>query len=246
MSAATLKDGRDAGSEPLEALAAAAADAGVRSWLVGGAVRDRLLGRATLDLDAVVAGDPAALAREVGRRAGGHAFELSEAFGGWRVAARDRRWQLDLLGLAGARVEEDLARRDLTINAIAQPLLAGGEIGEAVDPFGGIADLRAGRLRMVSERSFRADPLRVLRLARLAAQLGFEADPATLARARDSAGDLATVAGERTFAELRALVCAPQPLAGLRLMDKLDATAAVLPELTSLHGVEQSRYHHLG
>src|SRR5579875_4007227 len=126
MSAATLKDGRDAGSEPLEALAAAAADAGVRSWLVGGAVRDRLLGRATLDLDAVVTGDPAALARAVGRRAGGHAFELSEAFGGWRVTARDRGWQLDLLGLGGDTVEEDLARRDLTINAIAEPLPPAG------------------------------------------------------------------------------------------------------------------------
>jgi putative nucleotidyltransferase with HDIG domain len=231
--------------EALAALAAAAGEAGARVWMVGGAVRDRLLGRATFDLDAVVAGDAAALARAVGRRADGHAFELSEAFGGWRVTARDRRWQLDLLGLGEATVEQDLARRDLTINAIAQPLLAGGEAGPAIDPFGGVADLRARRLRMVSERSFSDDSLRVLRVARFAAQLGFAADPATLARARDSADGLTRVAGERTFAELRGVVCAPGALTGLELMDELGATRAVLPELAALRGVEQSRYHHL-
>jgi poly(A) polymerase len=230
--------------EPLAALAAVAAELGVESWLVGGAVRDRRLGRSTLDLDAVVAGDPSALARAVGRRAGGHAFELSEAFGGWRVTARDHRWQLDVLGLGGKTIEEDLARRDLTINAIAEPLTL-GEAGSAIDPFGGIEDLRAGRLRMVSDRSFSEDPLRVLRLTRLAAQLGFTVDPATLARARQSAAGLSAVAGERTFVELRGVVCAPGALAGLDLMDELGATRAVLPELDALRGVEQSRYHHL-
>jgi poly(A) polymerase len=234
-----------AADDALAALAAAAVEAGAQVWLVGGAVRDRLLGRATLDLDAVVAGDPVRLARAVGRRAGGHAFELSEAFGAWRVVARDGGWQLDLLGLGGADVEADLARRDLTINAIAEPLLAGGEPGPPIDPFGGVSDLRAGRLRMVSERSFSDDPLRVLRLARFAAQLGFTAEPVTLERAEESAAGLTGVAGERIFAELRGVVCAPEVLAGLQLMDELGATRAVLPELDALHGVEQSRYHHL-
>jgi putative nucleotidyltransferase with HDIG domain len=231
--------------EPLAALAAAAAESGTQVWLVGGVVRDRLLGRSTIDADVIVTGDPAALARAVGRRAGGHAFELSEAFGGWRVTARDHRWQLDLLGLAGAGVEQDLARRDLTINAIAEPLLPGGEPGPAIDPFGGAADLRAGRLRMVSERSFADDPLRVLRLARFAAQLGFTAEPGTLARARESAAGLPGIAGERIFTELCAVICAPGALIGLGLMDELGATRAILPELDALGGVEQSRYHHL-
>lgn len=241
--------GRGAGpgeaQEPVAALAAAARATGAEAWLVGGAVRDRLLGRATLDFDAVVTGDPASLAREVGRRARGHAFELSESFGGWRVTARDRRWQLDVLSLGGQTLQEDLARRDLTINAIAEPLPGAGEAGSPIDPFGGIADLRAGRLRMVSERSFREDPLRVLRLARFAAELGFDAEPATRARARESASGLAGVAGERTFAELRGVVCADGVLGGLELMDALGATEVVLPELAALHGVGQSRYHHL-
>jgi len=236
----------DAGTrDPLAALAAAAAGAHAQAWLVGGAVRDRLLGRATLDLDAVVTGDPAALARAVGRSANGHAFELSELFGGWRVTARDHRWQLDLLGLGGGSVEDDLARRDLTINAIAEPLEAGGDPGTPIDPFGGVNDLRAGRLRMVSDQSFVDDPLRVLRLARFAAQLGFNVEAETHARARAAVTGLSRVAGERIFAELRGIVCASEALAGLRLMDELGATRVVLPELDALHGVEQSRYHHL-
>ena len=217
--------------------------AGVRAWLVGGAVRDRLLDRETTDFDVVVAGDPAQLARAVGRDAGGHAFELSDAFGAWRVVAHDRSWQLDVLGLGDATLEQDLGRRDLTVNAIAQPL--GTDDGEPVDPFGGLADLSARRLRMVSEHAFRDDPLRTLRLARLACQLDFDAEAATVRRARESADGLAGVAPERAFAELRALVCSDRALQGLELMDRLGATAALLPELDALHGVAQSRFHHL-
>jgi putative nucleotidyltransferase with HDIG domain len=224
---------------------AAVSQVGAQSWLVGGAVRDRLLHRGTTDFDVVVAGDPEPVARAVGRAAGGHAFELSEAFGAWRVVARDRGWQLDVVGLAGESLEQDLARRDLTVNAIAEPLAMSGDPAALVDPFGGVADLRRRRLRMVSERSFSDDPLRTLRLARLAAQLGFAAENATIARAHESAPALAAVAPERTFAELRALVCAPHAVAGLALMDELGATAAVLPELDALQGVKQSGYHHL-
>jgi poly(A) polymerase len=227
-------------ADPLQAVADAAAD---QAWLVGGAVRDRLLGRPTRDYDVVVAGAPAPLARVVARRAAGHAFELSEAFGAWRVVAHDHSWQLDVLGLGPETLEQDLARRDLTVNAIAQPLSPGGE--PAIDPFDGIADLRARRLRMVSPTSFADDPLRVLRLARLVAQLGFAADLPTVARARASAAGLASVAPERTFAELRGLICAAGALDGLALMDEVGATSVILPELAALHGVEQSDYHHL-
>jgi poly(A) polymerase len=224
---------------------AAVSQVGAQSWLVGGAVRDRLLQRVTTDFDVVVAGDPEPVARAVGRAAGGHAFELSEAFGAWRVVARDRSWQLDVVGLAGESLEQDLARRDLTVNAIAEPLAMGEDPTALVDPFGGVDDLRGRRLRMVSEQSFSDDPLRTLRLARLAAQLGFAAEDATIVRARASAPALAAVAPERTFAELRALICAPHAVAGLALMDELGATAAVLPELDALQGVKQSGYHHL-
>jgi putative nucleotidyltransferase with HDIG domain len=225
-------------NDPLQAVAGLGAPA----WLVGGAVRDRLLGRATTDFDVVVPGDPEQVARAAGREARGHAFELSEEFGAWRVVARDHSWQLDVLGLGEQTLEQDLARRDLTVNAIAQPVAGDGEL---VDPFGGVGDLDARRLRAVTEHSFSDDPLRTLRLARFAAQLSFTADPDTIALATASAPDLIDVAPERTFAELRALVCSAAALQGLELMDALGVTAVVWPELAALHGVEQSRYHHL-
>ncbi len=211
------------------------------AWLVGGAVRDRLLGRTTSDYDVALAGPTHPVARALARRTRAHAFELSEGFGVWRVTAHDRSWQIDLLPLGADTIEANLAKRDLTINAIAEPLRGEGY----VDPFGGLEDLRMHRLRMVSPRAFAADPLRTLRLARLACELGFDVDSDTAAQARASAGALAAVAAERVFAELKRIVIADRALDGLALMDSLGATAAVLPELAQLHGVEQSPYHHL-
>lgn len=222
---------------PIDVLAAT----GAVGWLVGGAVRDRLLGRPTADYDVVLGEDPRPLARSLARNARGHAFALSDAFGAWRVVARDRSWQVDLTALAGETIEADLAKRDFTINAIAEPL--GG--GEYVDPFGGIGDVRAGRLRMVSASAFTTDPLRALRLARLASELDLDVDPATEAAARASAGDLPAVSPERIFAELKRILSADLALKGVELMDDIGATHAVLPELGSLRGVQQSPYHHL-
>jgi poly(A) polymerase len=222
---------------PLRALAELATPA----WLVGGAVRDRLLSRPTSDFDVVVAGDVAASAHGVARGARGHAFELSEAFGAWRVVARDRSWQLDLMALDGATIEQDLGRRDLTVNAIAEPL--GG--GSHVDPFGGIEDLRARILRAVSGAAFLDDPLRVIRLARLACQLTFEIELGTAEAARAVAPRLADVSPERVFEELKRLICADRAPVGIGLLRSLGIAAAVLPELDALDGIDQSRFHHL-
>jgi poly(A) polymerase len=214
--------------------------AGERAWLVGGALRDRLLGRPTPDLDVVVDGDVRRAARSLGRGAGGASFELSDQFGAWRVVARDRSWQVDITPLQGGSLEADLAARDLTVNAMAEPL--GG--GELVDPHGGAGDLDRKRLRMVSADAFVADPLRTLRVARLATELGFEIDPDTATAVRAHAPGLAGTAQERVFTELRRIVTAEAAVRGLTLMDELDLAAAVLPELTALHGVEQNPYHH--
>ena len=219
---------------------AAEALRGRRAWLVGGAVRDALLGRATDDLDVAVDGDVAGAARALARTARGPLFELSDAFGSWRVMARDRTWQVDLSPLRGGSLETDLALRDFTVNAIAEPL----EGGARVDPHGGEHDLAARRLRAVGPGAFAADPLRVVRLVRLAAELGFEADAATRALARTSAPGAATVAQERVFAELKRIVTGDGVIGSLALMDELGLTAAILPELHALHGVEQNRYHH--
>jgi poly(A) polymerase len=223
---------------PLEALAAIAHEP---AWLVGGAVRDRVLESPTDDYDVVVAGEARGLARSLARATDAHVFPLSEAFGAWRVVARDRRWQVDVLPIAGDSIETDLARRDFTINAIAEPLPG----GRYVDPFGGLEDLRRRRLRMVSASAFADDPLRTLRLARLACELSLEIDEDTRRAAAASAGALAGVSPERVFAELKRIVTADRVLDGLELMDAVGATVVVLPELTRLRGVEQSPYHHL-
>ncbi len=218
-----------------------AALAGAEAWLVGGAPRDRLLGRPTSDLDVVVEGSTAAAARAIARAAGGAAcFELSAEFSGWRVVAHDHSWQVDLQPLRGGSLAADLALRDFTVNAIAEPLAGGAP----VDPLGGIADLAAGRLRMAGPRAFADDPLRTLRLVRIALELGLEPDAATAAAASRSAGELVGVAAERIFVELRRIVASPRVLAGLEMMRSLGPMAAVLPELEQLEGVEQSRFHH--
>ena len=225
-------------TDPLEALAAIVERP---AWLVGGALRDRLLGRPTADYDVALDGEPRPVARELARRASGHAFELSEGFGVWRVVSRDRSWQVDVLPLIGGSIEADLAGRDLTVNAIAQGL-SGGEL---IDPFGGLHDLQARRLRMVSPGVFTGDPLRVLRLARLATELDFSPEPQTAETASRHATRLGAVAPERVFAELKRIIAADRAVEGLRLLDGLSITAVVLPELAALHGIEQSRFHHL-
>jgi poly(A) polymerase len=213
---------------------------GRRAWLVGGALRDRLLDRATSDFDLVVEGDAAGAARALARAARGPVFELSDEFGAWRVLAGDRAWQADLSPMRGGSLEADLALRDFTVNAIAEPL-SGGEL---VDPHGGAGDLAAGRLRAVGPSAFADDPLRVVRLVRLAAELGLEPDERTTALAHEQAPRVAAVAGERVFAELKRILAGDGVLASLRLMDDLALVAAILPELHGLRGVEQNRYHH--
>jgi len=233
----------------LEGLAAAPVVAATRRalrgaegvWIVGGAVRDAALGRAVADLDLAVAGDPGAAARAIGKELGEHAFELSAEFGTWRVVARERGWQIDVTALRGDGIETDLAERDFTIGAVAVSL--DGE--RPIDPYGGLTDLAEKRLRVVSDRSFLADPLRLLRAPRLAAELELEIEPRTADLARAAAPRAGDPAGERQLAELRRLMGGPDPLRGLSLLGELGVEGAVLPELELLRGVEQGPNHHL-
>ena len=225
-----------------DAIARAVAS-GDEAWIVGGAVRDALAGRPVVDLDLAVAGDEAALARRIADRAGGFAFELSAEFGSWRALAPDRSWHVDVSRLRGGSIEDDLGARDFTVNALA--VAAADPAAAPLDPFGGAGDLDARILRAVSERSFEDDPLRLLRAARLGAELGLELDPETVRLARASAGRGGEPAGERQLAELRLLITGSGPLRGLELLDELGATAGVLPELAALRGVEQNPNHHL-
>ena len=215
--------------------------AGRPAWIVGGAVRDALLGRPIVDADIAVEGSPEEAARAIARAGRGPSFELSAEFGAWRaMGGQGRRWVCDVSPLQGSSIEEDLARRDFAINAMAVPL----EGGEPVDPLGGAADIEARVLRVLSG-AYESDRLRPLRLVRLATELGFTPDAATEEATRAAAPHVPEASPERVFAELRRLLVADRAVEGIELSDRLGVLAAIIPEMAELHGVEQSRYHHL-
>ena len=213
------------------------------AWIVGGAIRDAWLAREVTDVDLAVAADERQAAQAIAGEVGGAVFQLSEEFGSWRAVAPDGAWHVDVVRLRGDGIEDDLALRDFTVDAIATPLAQPGT--ELIDPHSGLADLRSKALRAVSDQSFVHDPLRVLRAARIASGLALRVEPATLELARAQAGRAGEQAGERQFTELRLLLTGDHPVRGLELLDELKATKAVLPELEALRGVEQSPYHHL-
>jgi putative nucleotidyltransferase with HDIG domain len=227
------------------AVRAARAATGERedAWVVGGAVRDAALDRDVVDVDLAVGDEEGRLAIAVARAAGGHAFELSQEFRTWRATVPSAGWHVDVTALRRPTIEDDLALRDFTVNALAVPLARLDE--PPLDPTGGVADLQARRLRATSRRSFADDPLRILRAARLAAELDLRIDAGTMELARADAERASEPAGERQLAELRRLIAGPDPVRGLELLDALGGTRGVLPELEALKGVEQNPYHHL-
>jgi len=218
--------------------------AGEEAWVVGGAVRDELLGRELVDLDIAVR-DPRKAARAFAKRAGGAPFALSERHGAWRVALEDGR-TVDFTPLPGP-IEADLATRDFTINAIARPLAGGGP----VDPFGGRTDLEAHRLRAVGEGVFRDDPLRLLRAVRLEDELELRLDEETEQFVQRDAELVTKPSGERIVAELRRLSAGGYrrldglgllaPLGG-RIDDRLDRWDSPDYRLVAVFGEELRRF----
>jgi tRNA nucleotidyltransferase (CCA-adding enzyme) len=191
-------------------------------YLVGGAVRDLLLGRGRADIDLVVEGDPAALARALGAeplaahsRFGtlkvdldGHEVDIAAA----RRESYVRPGALPTVEV-GAPIRTDLARRDFTVNAMAVPL---AEPRELIDPYDGQVDLEAGVLRVIHGASFSDDPTRAIRAARYAARFGFGIEPGT--RELLEATDLGTVTPERLASELRRLAREATEVEGLELL----------------------------
>ena len=225
---------------PLEALPPGTA-------LVGGAIRDALLGRLAPqpDLDFVVEGDAIALARHLAQHHGGSAVVLDADHGIARLVVKG--WNIDLAQRDGTNLEADLGRRDYTVNAMALPLPAGGSSPAAlVDPSGGLAHLQRRQLVAVSEANLLADPLRLLRGIRLACSLEFSLEPTSQAWIARHASHLSAVAGERVLAELEKLAEAPageQGLAlalGCGLVQHWHADAAAAPALAAL-SLEQAQ-----
>lgn len=243
---------RNASPTTDEALAAARASLrrGDAAWLVGGCLRDELLGRTVKDLDVVVEGSADTFSRELADRLGGAVYASSDTFGTWRVIVGAMHVDAAPLRVApgsqladqlSSRLIADLLARDFTVNAMARPI-AGGAL---VDPLSGVDDLRARRLRMCSPAALEDDPLRVLRLARLARGLDMAPDAAALEAAASAAPSLEGVSGERLRDELSALLSITDRASALRDLATWGALAAVLPEVDGLRDVQQNAYHHL-
>ncbi len=215
-------------------------------WVVGGHVRDRLLGRPSHDLDLIVPEGGVRLARAVAAAFGGASFVLDDVRDVGRAILRDQADQTLEVDVARLRVPElldDLALRDFTVNAIAWDLSAAG--GPCYfDPFDGRADLTRGLLRAVTEGAFRDDPLRMLRAVRMAAELGFRIEGATFNLIRRDAGLLPLAAPERVRDELLRVLAAPGAWQHVYLLHELELLAQVLPESAVQVGVTQSPPHY--
>jgi poly(A) polymerase len=227
-------------SSLLAAVANLLTEQDIKSYLVGGFVRDVLLGRKTADIDIAVATDAVEVAQQIAGALGGKFVLLDRKNKVGRVIVVDM--ELDFSTFEGS-IEDDLARRDFTIDAIA---VDPGELDKDVhliDPFNGRADLKKGVIRAVSETAFQSDAARLLRAVRLAAELDFSLDPHTEALIRENCHLIAGVAGERIREELLRLLSAPHSERFLPYLDKLGLITAIIPELAEAKGVKQPKEH---
>ena len=218
--------------------------AGHEIALVGGPVRDILLGRGSKDLDFTTSAHPDVIERLLSGWAD-HVWDIGKAFG--TIGCRKGEWVLEITTYRsetydptsrkpevayGDSLEGDLARRDFAMNAMAVRLPS----HEFVDPYGGLADVAAKVIRTPGspEDSFSDDPLRMMRAARFAAQLGFTPDPAVVAAMTAMADRITIVSAERVRDELEKLICSDHPRIGLDLLVSTGLAEHVLPELPAL------------
>ena len=229
------------------------------AYVVGGAVRDRLLGReAERDIDIAVAGDAVAVARELAAELGGSLAPLSVPRGMMRVvlvnpdgSGSEPRMTIDLSGFSEG-IEKDLGRRDFSVNAmaVALPLLrqaqdGNGNFGEAViDPYGGRGDLMRKTLRALGPDVFKDDPGRLLRAVRLAGELGLRVEPDTVRLLMADSHLLPQVAPDRVREEFLRLLALNGARGRIETLDYLGMLRHIIPELMEAKGVEQPRMHY--
>src|SRR5437879_1031751 len=212
--------------------------------LVGGAVRDTVLGRAVADVDVAVPSGALDLARRCAERLAGTCVVLDAERGAARVVT-DGGLTLDLTDFRAPSLEGDLAARDFTVDALAvplAPLLARGR-APIVDPTGGLADLTARRLRPAGPGVLDDDPLRALRAVRLEATLGLRLTPSAARRVREAARGLEHVSAERVRDELLVLLALPETARALRRAEALDVLGVVVPEIEPMRASKQPPPH---
>jgi tRNA nucleotidyltransferase/poly(A) polymerase len=231
---------------------------GLEVYVVGGYVRDKLLGKEVNDIDFVVVGDGVSFARAVGKDLGQNNVVVFENFGTAMlpleqgkiefVGAREESYGADSRkpDVKNASLESDLSRRDFTINAMAVAINT-QRFGELIDRFHGEDDLSAGILRtpLDPRKTFEDDPLRMMRALRFAAKLQFTVEPAALEAITDMSKRITIVSKERITDEFMKILASPKPSVGLKLLQQTGLSKMVFPELDEMVGVEQRKdYHH--
>jgi putative nucleotidyltransferase with HDIG domain len=215
------------------------------AYVVGGFVRDWLLGRKTDDIDIAVKGDALSVAQEVARALDGKYVLLDEINKIARVViTSERHWHLDFTSFSND-IQDDLTRRDFTIDALAvdlQALVSGSP--QLIDPYSGKSDLKRRLVRAVSQRIFTEDAARLLRAVRLAAELGFKIAPGTESLVRKDCQLARLVPGERLREELVRILTLTGSALSVRYLDKLGLLTAIIPELQELKGAKQPKEHH--
>ena len=244
--------------ELLKRIGATADRHGVEAHVVGGYVRDRILGREVTDYDIVVVGDGIAFAKTVADELGHRKVVLFEKFGTAMVQLEDAKIEFVTAReesyapesrkplVRQASLESDLSRRDFTVNAVAASLNA-ATIGRVTDPYNGLGDIDAKLLRtpLEPERTFDDDPLRMLRALRFASQLGFHIQDETLSAIARKADRIAIVSKERATEEFLKILASVKPSVGLGLLNETGLVKHVFPELAETVGVEQRKeFHH--
>ena len=227
--------------------AALLSERGVRAHLVGGAVRDGLLGRTTSDVDIVLDGDAHQAAVAIADSLDGGVVSLDTDRDIARVVVETGSpgVVIDLARMTGGSLDADLRRRDFTMDAIAADLTSAvaGQ-WDLIDPLNGIADVEAGVVRAVSDGVFKDDPVRLLRAARLAAETGFRIEAHTKFLIRRDAALLTQSAPERVREELFRTLAAPGTRRSVEMMDDLGLLSIVIPELEDAKGVDQPKEHY--
>lgn len=212
-------------------------------YLVGGAVRDALLGRPIHDLDFVVPNKAIALAFRIGDELKVAAYPLDKERDTGRVVLAIQQTVIDVARFRGANLQADLQDRDFTINAMALP--AGAfSTASLIDPCQGQADLAAGLIRQTHPQAIANDPVRALRAIRLAVSLGFQLSEETGQAVRAAAPLLAQVSPERIRDEFLKLLAASRPDRALKLVAEMGLLSTILPEIAALENVAQSPPHH--
>jgi poly(A) polymerase len=221
------------------------AERSCEGYVVGGYVRDQVLGRETWDLDLVVPTDALGLARETANRLGGAFVVLDEERQTARVVLRDEdeRFYVDFATLRGGGVLADLGGRDFTVNAMAVQVQDTAQSPEIMDPFEGQRDLQRGTLRAVSDSVFRDDAIRLVRAVRLGAELSLKMDSGTEQAVIRDAHLITQVSAERVRDELCRIVDAEGVEKQLRYLDELGLLNHLVPELDLLRGLEQPAPH---